>query len=93
MPIQNKISHRRNGVGPQIDVLTGAVKSYSELLHEWVRAAAGWRSLGIGVGDTVAIFSRNNPHTYTALVGAVMEGITLATIVPSANAGACTCSK
>lgn len=70
----------------QIDVLTGAVKSYSELLHEWVRAAAGWRSLGIGVGDTVAIFSRNNPHTYTALVGAVMEGITLATIVPSANA-------
>lgn len=44
--------------------------------------------MGIGAKDTVAVFARNSHHSYAAMMGAVMEGITLATMVPTANEGA-----
>ncbi|XP_034250546.1 4-coumarate--CoA ligase 1-like [Thrips palmi] len=69
----------------QIEAASGSSKTYAELLRDWVHAAAGWRSLGIGVNDTVAVFTRNSHHSYTAMMGAVLEGVTLATMVPTAN--------
>lgn len=72
-----------NSKPAQIDGVSGSAKSYPELLREVVHGAAGWRARGLSSKDTVGIFTRNNHHKYAAVLGAMLEGITLSTMTPA----------
>ncbi|KAK3918111.1 putative 4-coumarate--CoA ligase 3 [Frankliniella fusca] len=64
----------------QVDSLSGRELSFPEMLRQSVQAAEGWRALGLGSGDTLAVFAFNNHHLYPAFFGAVLEGITVAIV-------------
>ncbi|XP_026273641.1 luciferin 4-monooxygenase-like isoform X2 [Frankliniella occidentalis] len=67
----------------QVDAETGDVWSFRTLLTETVQIATALEEDGFGVGDTVAMFSKNYMELYSAVLGCLMAGITVATMVPS----------
>lgn len=71
----------------QVDAVTGCSMSYGVLLERSVRAAEGWRALGLRVGDTVAVCSSNTHALFPTVLGAMLNGCTVAAIVPSSNTG------
>lgn len=59
--------------------------SFRELLVQTVLAAEGWKSMGLGKGDVLALVSRNQHEVFPAVLGAMVAGITVACAVPSAT--------
>lgn len=70
---------------PQVNAHLGTVLSFRELLVQTVFAAEGWRALGLQPGDVVALVSRNHHEVFTAVLGAVCAGLSVACITPSAT--------
>lgn len=69
----------------QVDTETGRAVSFGWLLDRSVRAAEGWRALGLSVGDTVAVCCGNSHELFPVVLGAMFNGCTVAAIVPSSN--------
>lgn len=70
---------------PQVDAHLGTTMSFRELLVQTVLAAEGWKSMGLGKGDVLALVSRNQHEVFPAVLGAMVAGITVACAVPSAT--------
>lgn len=76
----------RRALNPiQVDTRDGSTTSFPELLVEAVRAAAGWRALGLSCGDYLGVYSWNRLELFPAILGAIFEGITVVLIVPFAT--------
>ncbi len=56
--------------------------SYAETLDMALRAAAGFRALGVGPGSTVGLFLPNCPHYVIACYGAMLAGARVANFSP-----------
>lgn len=71
----------RHPGAPMLDFL-GRRFTYAEILDQARRAAAGFRAIGIGAGDTVGLFLPNCPHYVVACFGAMMAGARVANFSP-----------
>ncbi|XP_034250853.1 luciferin 4-monooxygenase-like [Thrips palmi] len=67
----------------QVDASTGDVWSFQTLLSEAVQVASALAEDGLGPGDTIAFFSKNYHELYGGVLGCVLAGITVATMVPT----------
>lgn len=72
-----------------MDASTGDSWSYRTLLTETVHVAAALSEDGLGPGDAVAIFSKNYHELFSAVLGCIMAGVTVATMVPTHGASKC----
>ena len=72
---------------PQIDGHYGTEMSFRELLVQTVHAAEGWRAMGLGVGDVIALVSRNYHEVFPLTLGAVCAGVTVTCLVTTATTG------
>ncbi|KAK3922610.1 Luciferin 4-monooxygenase [Frankliniella fusca] len=67
----------------QVCADSGDAWSFRTLLTETVQIATALAEDGFGVGDTMAVFSRNYMELYSAVLGCIMAGVTVATMVPT----------
>ncbi|KAJ1519125.1 hypothetical protein ONE63_011278 [Megalurothrips usitatus] len=72
--------HERLAIPAQVDSDTLREMSFAEVLRQSVRAAEGWRALGLTSSDTLAVFCPHNHYLYPAFFGAILEGISVAII-------------
>lgn len=71
----------------QIDSRDGSGTTFSELLEQSVRAAAGWRALGLRRGHQLGVYSWNRRELLPAILGALFEGVSVVLILPFAKSG------
>lgn len=76
-----------DAVPAQVEAATGAELSFPDLLELSLRAAGGWRALGVGAGHTLTVFSRNSEMLFPAVLGAIFEGVTLSGVSPTSTEG------
>lgn len=69
----------------QVDSANGRSQTFAELLAGAVRAAAGWRALGVRPGHCLGYYTKNQVELLPALMGAMFEGITVIPVEPFAT--------
>ncbi|XP_034251498.1 probable 4-coumarate--CoA ligase 5 [Thrips palmi] len=78
--------HAREADFPaQVEASTGKSMSFATLLELSVRAAEGWRALGLASGSTLAVFCRNSEMLFPAVLGAILQGVAVSGIVPTCS--------
>lgn len=70
-----------------MDASTGDVWSFQTLLTEAVQVATALAQDGLGPGDAIAFFSKNYHELYGAVMGCILAGVTVATMVPTHGPG------
>ncbi len=83
------LRHAETEPGPELYAVDGAVRtdriSVGELAQEAARCASALRHMGVGPGDTVAIWAPNSPSWLTLLMAVAWRGAAVAAIHAAAG--------